>query len=427
MIKKLVVLCFLCSWGLCFAQGPQAASFYVYDYKAVTPLAPAPAGYSPFYISHFGRHGARYCTSEYETLHDIFAKASDKGLLTDGGKAFFERYENFYQKVNSCKGNLTGIGKDQHRLIAAHMFQRFPALFEGPTHVEAVATESPRVIMSMWSFLSSLQGLDSDIDIAADASSKYASWLQPSLKTNPYLVKNAMRHCKAAEDAVKEYFEKTVPWKEIVLKFFTGAEVLEEALGTTPEKFIEALHAVVVCTYCLDFDNGCFDDLLSASEMEAIWKGISARYFLDTANYTGSGSLRLDYSAFTLGQIIESAEADIASGDTQLRLRFGHDSGIAPLFAVLDVNGWGRASSSFDEAIEIFPSYEIPMGASLQLVFFRNAEGDILLQVLANERAASLPIDAVHGAFYRWNDFKAHYLPIVASSKEKINNMISPF
>ena len=27
-------------------------------------LTPAPAGYEPFYISHYGRHGARYMTSD---------------------------------------------------------------------------------------------------------------------------------------------------------------------------------------------------------------------------------------------------------------------------------------------------------------------------------------------------------------------------
>ncbi|MEE3463310.1 MAG: histidine-type phosphatase, partial [Candidatus Cryptobacteroides sp.] len=300
------------------------------------------------------------------------------------------------------------------------MFQRFPEVFEGPTHVEAVSTESARVIMSMWSFLSSLQSLDKDLDFNADASAKYASWLQPSLSSNPYYMKGGFSCNKATEDAVKDYFEANVPWKEIAGKFFVSPDVLEKDLKVTPEKFVETLHGAVTCTYCLDDDHGCLDDVFSSEELYKIWKGLSASYFAAVANYEGSGNMILDYSAFTLGQIIESADADIASGDTQLRLRFGHDSGIAPLLVLLDVNGFGRATSSFEESLDIFPSYNIPMGASLQFVFYRNDAGDILVKVLQNEQEGTLPLEAVSGPYYRWNDFKEHYMPIVRASKRKV-------
>ena len=431
-MKKVLISYFLtvCTMGLCLAQGPidaigqnshkAAGSFYVYDYKEASALTPAPEGYKPFYISHFGRHGARYCTSEYDAVYSWFTKAADGGVLTDEGKAFFSRYENYYQKVRYCRGNLTGIGKDQHRSIGQHMYQRFPEVFEGPTHVDAVSTESPRVIMSMWSCLSSLQALDKDIDFNADASAKYAPWLQPSLSTNPYMVKDGFKAGKEAEEKYKEYFEQTVPWKEIAERFFTSADVLKDVLGISPEKFIEYLHGVVTCTQCIDHDREAFDDVFSKDELFRIWKGTSAGYFLAVARYEGSQSLVLDYAAFTLGQIIEAADADIASGSTQLRLRFGHDSGIAPLMALLDVNGYGRATASFDEDLEIFPSYNIPMGASLQLVFYRNDAGNVLVKVLVNEQEATLPLTAVCGPYYNWSDFKAHYQPIVNESRRKV-------
>lgn len=431
-MKKVLISYFLtvCTMGLCLAQGPidaigqdshkAAGSFYVYDYKEVPALTPAPEGYKPFYISHFGRHGARYCTSEYDALYGWFAKAAEGGCLTDEGKAFFSRYENYYQKVRYCRGNLTGIGKDQHRSIGRHMYQRFPEVFEGPTHVDAVSTESPRVIMSMWSCLSGLQALDKDIDFNADASAKYAPWLQPSLSTNPYLVKDGFKAGKEADEKYKEYFEQTVPWKEIAERFFTSADVLKDVLGISPEKFIEYFHGVVTCTQCIDHDREIFNDVFSKEELLQIWKGTSAGYFLAVARYEGSQSLTLDYAAFTLGQIIEAADADIVSGSTQLRLRFGHDSGIAPLMTILDVNGCGRATASFEESLDIFPSYNIPMGASLQLVFYRNDAGNVLVKVLVNEQEAVLPLTAVCGPYYSWADFKAHYQPIVNESKRKV-------
>lgn len=436
-MNKLVFscLCLLSSMGICFAQSSEevlkeqplktAGSFYVYDYKDVSDMTPAPAGYEPFYISHFARHGARYCTSEYGRLYDWLSKASAAGELTDYGKEFFSRYQPFYQQVMHCSGNLTDLGKDQHRYIAKHIYGRFPEVFDGKTHIEAVSTESPRVIMSMWSCLSQLVGLDDDIDIKADASAKYAPWLQPTLSTSPYYIKGLMNAGKDADEAIKEYYRRVVPCREIVEKFFVSMDVLEKNLKITPEKFIANLHGVVGGTRCLDEFQGCFDDVFTPEQLLGIWRGSSARFFLEVADYEGTESLMYDYAAFTLGQIIESADADIASGGTQLRMRFGHDSGLSPLLAFMNVNGYGRSTGSFDEAVEIFPNYSVPMGASLQLIFYKNASGDILVKVLHNEKEAILPFEPACGPYYRWEDFKAHYAAAISSSKAKIELIVA--
>ena len=426
----LCCLYLMCSWGLCLAQGPQdfiredplkaAGSFYVYDVTQVPPVTPAPEGYAPFYISHFARHGARYCTSEYETLYGFLTKADQAGMLSPGGREFFGRYEKFFQKVKLCKGNLTGVGKAQHRAVAEHMFQRFPQVFEGPTRVEAVSTESPRVIMSMWSCLSRLVALDGDLEVNADASAKYCPWLQPGLSSNPWLLKDAFKCGKEVDEKAAAFYEKTVPCREIALRFFTSMDVFEDVLKATPEKFINSLYAVVTNTRCLDADQGCFDDVFTPEELQQIWKGDCVNYFLHMARFEGSPHRAVDYAAFTLDQIIASADADIASGNTQLRLRFGHDAALAPLFAILDVNGFGKTATTFDQAVEIFPSYNLPMGANLQLVFYRNASGDVLVKALVNEAEATLPLTPVSGPYYKWSDFKAYYLPLVRETRQDI-------
>lgn len=411
-----LLLTFLVSLGLYLCDG----TFHVYDYASVQSSSPAPKGYTPFYISHFARHGARYCTSEFEKVHDMLTKADKGGFLTEEGKAFLDKYEPFYQKVKVCKGNLTGVGKAQHRAMAEHMFARFPEVFEGPTHVEAVSTESARVIMSMWSCLSSLQKMDSDVEINADASAKYASWLQPMLSSNPYLIKGAYKSSAGAQDALRAYFDKTTAWRDIALRFFTDADVVEREFHLSPEEFIETLHGVCVGTRCLDDGREYFDDMFSKKELSRMNKGLSAKYFMEMANFEGAGNLATTYAAFTLEQILESAEEDIASGATQLRLRFGHDSGIAPLLVFMNINGFGRSTDSFEESFRIFPNYNIPMGASLQLVFYRNEENDVLVKVLLNESEAKLPLRSISGKFYKWKDVREYYLPRINAAKEKI-------
>ena len=48
-------------------------------------LTPAPKGYEPFYISHYGRHGARYQTSDkaYKRLRKQLDSALTAGLPTE--------------------------------------------------------------------------------------------------------------------------------------------------------------------------------------------------------------------------------------------------------------------------------------------------------------------------------------------------------
>ena len=407
-------------------QDPQrtAGTFYVYDGADLPAMTPAPKGYKPFYISHFARHGARYCTSEYDTFYGWLKKASEAGALCDGGKEFFSRYEPFYEKVRLRKGNLTALGKEQHRQIARRMYSRFPAVFKGPTRIEAFSTESPRVIMSMWSCLSRLEELDRDVEVVADASARYATWLQPPLPSNPYFIKGRFEADGETLAAHAAWFGENVPWKIIAKRFFSSENVLREVLGVTPLRFIEILHSVVTGTYCLDEDRGCFDDVFSDEELYQIWEGLSARYFLTIARYGGSKGLAADYGAYVLEEMIASADEDIYSGDTRLRLRFSHDSSIAPLIVFMDLDGAGKVAGSFDETLSIFPSYRLPMASSVQLVFFRKKGGKMLVKVLLNEREATLPFPAVDGPYYLWDDFKAYYAPRIAASRSKIESAL---
>ena len=426
----LVFLLILGSAGSSFAQGYEEAirqdphrtdgAFYVYDNVSLPALTPVPRGYKPFYISHFARHGARCCTSEYDSVLVWFSKAAKAGVLTDAGKDFHSRYEQFFQKVKFREGNLTEVGKEQHRSIAANMYRRFPQVFKGRTHVDAVSTESARVIMSMWSCLSGLQSLDRSLDIVADASGQYAPWLQPTLSSNPYYRRGSIRIGSKGEEQLSDYFRQTVPWDAILSRFFTTPDAVRNIIHANPELLIRYLHAVVAGTRCLEEDRGCFDDVFTDEEAFLVWKVESARTFMLTANYDGSASMSPYYAGFTLEQIIESADADIASGGTQLRLRFGHDSGILPLLAMLGADGYGRRASSPEEAVAIFPNYEVPMGCSVQFIFYRKHGKDILVKVLLNEREVSLPLQPVQGPCYRWEDFKAHYQPIIQVAKDKI-------
>ena len=69
---------------------------------------PAPKGYKPFYISHYGRHGSRHTWAgdRYELLFGIFGKADSLGILSDKGRAAWRESELVYEAWNGMDGRL---------------------------------------------------------------------------------------------------------------------------------------------------------------------------------------------------------------------------------------------------------------------------------------------------------------------------------
>ena len=93
-------------------------------------------------------------------------------------------------------------------------------------------------------------------------------------------------------------------------------------------------------------------------------------------------------------------------------MRYGHDGILINLITLLDINGLGRVFNTIGEAENAgLRSYElIPMAGNLQLVFYRNNDGDVLVKALLNEREATLPGTPVAGPYYDWKKLRAHYL-----------------
>ena len=64
---------------------------------------PPPAGYEAFYISHFGRHGSRYLTSNnaYHRTIDLLEKAETQQALTRKGRKLLNKLRVAYADSRS--------------------------------------------------------------------------------------------------------------------------------------------------------------------------------------------------------------------------------------------------------------------------------------------------------------------------------------
>ena len=138
-------------------------------------ISPAPSGYKPFYISYFGRHGARFALSDdiYEKIHKVLLDAHNAGKLNDRGERLWKDYEDFYPSVAHRGGDLTPKGQEQLRRIAGIMYRNFPQVFKGRTVASILSTPIPRTMLTMFSFVDELRGLDKDFSFTVDAGRCY--------------------------------------------------------------------------------------------------------------------------------------------------------------------------------------------------------------------------------------------------------------
>ena len=105
-------------------------NYYPYPGPSQKVLTPAPAGYEPFYISHFGRHGSRYMEDNEYYVYAIgkMDTAAQMGILTPKGEQVLEILRAGYADAYNRDGDLSKLGGRQHQEIAHRMYDRFPSL-----------------------------------------------------------------------------------------------------------------------------------------------------------------------------------------------------------------------------------------------------------------------------------------------------------
>jgi hypothetical protein len=360
-------------------------------------LSKAPAGYKPFYISHYGRHGSRYAwnAETYTLIRDVFKEAEEKDLLTPYGKAFAAKYEAFYQEPYINTGDLVPLGFDQHLAIGTFVYEQFPQVFKGRKKVDALSSTGQRCIVSMGAFNTGLMSGNPKLQIRM-----HSDHLGMGIIAPPSAPRAIRRTFKGQKDTPqmetpKEFFNRTCNPQEVLDKLFIDSSFLKDK----SEVFLDELFELL-CGYHNYEKEPLFDDLLTPEQRLKFWEAASYYSFYSdiTARY---GVIPL------LEDIIEKAEASFGDPNRAAHLRFGHDYILEGLVTLLNVNSMGIIPDKAEEAKYWFQNYNIPMAGTLLFVFYKNKRNDILFKVVLNENEATLPdLTPVQGKYYRWSDFR---------------------
>ena len=375
---------------------------YLCPTAPTAPLTRAPKGYKPFYISHYGRHGARYAWQSdlYDLIHGALSRAEEKDNLTEYGQAFKKRFDSLYPEVRYRVGDLSRKGWKQQEELAGLMYARFPKVFSDGAEVRAWTSTSTRCVMTMSAFCQALKGKNPKIDLFENFGKVFLPAILPQDSGNPFRNKDFEKTPVKISETWAQYIDRTVDCRSILSRLFKDAG---EAMA--PDKqwnLVSYLWFLGEGMNSLDTDLD-FRDLFTLDERIALWKVDNFQF------YTEAWPTHKGYQSI-VDDIIAKADERIAAGRVGADLRFGHDYTILPLMQILDVDGLGHDILSADEIPVWSQTYRVPMGANLQLVFYRSRKNPtVLFKVLLNGEEARLPLETDSWPYYDWQAFKARY------------------
>ena len=387
-------------------------------------LTPAPKGYEPYYMSHYGRHGSRWLISERDYTMPIAAlkSALEAGKLTPLGEETLKKLEAFHPTTINRLGDLTTVGERQHHGIGLRMTQHFPEIFKSPgVKIDARSTVVVRCILSMIAECEELAAANPTAQIHNDVSESLQYYLNQPWEG---IVKE---QGKTGDKEYREAQEKYTHPERLMQSLFNDQQWVYR--NVMAGDLMRRLFEVAVNMQSHDTDIELLS-LFTDDEVYDQWRIRNVGWYLDYGSWPGA-DCKMPFSQLNLlKNIIETADTVT---QTQATLRFGHEVCVMPLACLLELDNCGMAIENLDELDTYWRNYRIfPMGCNVQLIFYRpkvkkgktaNAStpttgSDILVKALLNEREAYLPIDTNNWPYYKWQDLRKYYLDKIAAFEE---------
>lgn len=405
---SLLIACAVWPVAAAYVSGEIAADpcrsggiYYAYPVKGDEAPAP-PQGYEPVAISHYGRHGSRWAIKEwkYDRVLDLFSKARSQGNLTAEGERVAAMVRVLADDIRGNAGALTPLGEIQHKAIARRMVSRWPSLFADSATVRVFSSVEPRCIVSMAAFCEQLKETNPRLRI-----------LRKVAPGNIDFIAYSTDRALAAGSDTAVWRDHFNAWRDTVVKPSRLMSRLfkDPSQVKAPVFLMTLLHDIAVAEQNTEAKAGMLD-IFTPEELTALWKALNYEMYVKHGRATVTADAGPLSAATLVRHFIDDADRRLAAGDCGVTLRFGHDTNLIRLLAFMGVEGCDAVESDPDRYHLAWQDYKVsPMGANLQLVFFRNKEGKVLCLARHNERPVHFPIAAsdATGYYYDWQTLRS--------------------
>ena len=445
-----LVLLTVCSLGLfaqeeavrLIAENPDRASNNMHYYE-FAPIydTPAPKGFKPFYISHYGRHGSRY------EQNSTFARAAQEGffhldslgLLTDAGKTLWAQVEAVVDAHKGMEGSLTPRGAREHQEIARRMADRYPSVFKDKNRQEVNCFSSTnfRCIVSMCNFTYGLKDRFPKQQFTFTSAERFMAYINPSLNVpRPGEVPPPRPQIPAGfrypgQQPERRPFtpaagEPGYDLTRFLTPLFTDLQAALRELGN-PEPFVKAIYSAGGLCQLVDAlsDIDIYRNYFTPEELTYFWSSGNDSIYRMWGGSVENGDVVRYAIRPLLMDFVEKADAALEPGSHRAAdLRFGHDTSVLPLFALLGVDDPQHRVFPYKEAHKMgwYAFFQVPMATNCQMIFYKNQKGEVLTKILYNEKEIQLPgIEPVSGPYYSWPALRQHFFRLCEKAAEPWN------
>lgn len=377
-----------------------------YAYPEVNETyTPAPEGYKPFYISHYGRHGSRWLISDddYIKVMNILDAANEAGALSSKGQDVRRRLDVVWADAEGMGGELTPLGARQHKEIAGRMFQNFPEVFTDNRQISARSTVVIRCVLSMASFCQQLKALNPALELTLESGERYMRYLN-------YWDEPAREFTGKGEwrKIYDQFREDHIRPERLMKLLFTDANYVKKHIDA--KELMMGLYWIASDMQNVEADVS-FYDIFEKEELFDIFQIHNFKFYV--CNGTCPWGKEIVQNTFKplLRNILDSADEAIKNQSVAATLRFGHDGNITPLAGLLELENCANEETDPDKFYLAWSDFKIaPMAANIQIVFFRKENSDdILVKFLHNEKEVSIPVKTDIAPYYHWKDVETFY------------------
>lgn len=385
-----------------------ASNYLDYDnYPATKPLTPAPKGYEPYLMNHYGRHGSRWLINEhqYTGILNTLRKASEQGKLTTAGEDVMRQVDIIYQSSIKRLGDLTTVGERQHHGIGKRMAQNFPEIFkkEG-LPVDARSTVVIRCILSMVAECEEIAAANPTAQFHNDVSQSLQYYLN---QPRSQFLDSVRKSTRSIRHELENKLLKESHPERLMGVLFNDAQWAADSVKAA--NFVASLFDIAANMQSHDLGLDLYS-YFTDEEIYAQWRVRNMGWYIDYGASPLGGGVQPFCQANLLKDIIQVADT---TKQTCAVLRFGHEVCVMPLACLLELDNCGYVTDDLENLDQVWRNYKIyPMACNVQLVFYRpvSGKGDILVKALLNEREATLPVKTRQFPYYKWKDLRQYYL-----------------
>ena len=393
-------------------QDPSRYANVLHSYEAPDAIVdtPAPKGYEPFYVSHYGRHGSRYHVAmEVVTrVSHLFDSLDSLGLLTAEGARLHKDLKTLEACHDGQVGYLTLLGGREHQGIAQRLYERVPGVFNqaGRDRIVAESSYVQRCIQSLANFTMVIKGFAPQLRFDVYAGERFMRHISPgtSVKRKPShgIVCDSLLHARIDPNRIMNAWFND-PWD-------AARHLGKFDVRTFIYYTLYAGHI----SQCLvdDYEVPDIYQYFTEDELYNLWYLADISEFDSMANTLENECRFNETGRKILADFVEKADAAIAGNDIAANLRFGHDSGLMPLLSYLRLEGYEEIISMVDAPEKGWYCFEqMPMASNLQMIFYKDKKGDVLVKILRNEQETTIPaLKPYKGPYYRWKDLRDYFV-----------------